>query len=391
MGLRVDVVRSAREQEALAKFRYRVYVEELKLIAPEAADGERRQLRDPLDHVSISWAIFDRDEVIGSLRMTPMKAIKDLTSLVGKFDFESAIRLFGASAIVTTSRFIVDPRAKGGTAMLRMMTACFEEARRQGARLNYGDCSPGLLLFYEHMGYRRYVRPYNDPLYGFKLPIVMLFDQERLRIVGSPLYRVSLKYPRDQSVIDWFESTYREHVDNESAPFIDIGTFMSRVSAQLPGKLALGHIFEGLSDDDLQRLLAKASIFRVYPGDLVLRPGERAGALFLVLNGEMMIVVSQGNHASSRGVLTSGDFFGNVDEITLQPPNCEVQARSETLLLVAPMDHVKRFLAMRPSGPLLEKKLRTYVRSESSASFALPCGADEHAMALSRNCAPRCL
>ena len=104
MGLRVDVVRSAREQEALAKFRYRVYVEELKLIAPKAAGGERRQLRDPLDHVSISWAIFDRDEVIGSLRMTPMNAIEDLTSLVAKFDFESAIRLFGASAIVTTSR-----------------------------------------------------------------------------------------------------------------------------------------------------------------------------------------------------------------------------------------------------------------------------------------------
>jgi hypothetical protein len=105
----------------------------------------------------------------------------------------------------------------------------------------------------------------------------------------------------------------------------------------------------------------------------------------------MMIVVNQGNHASSRGVLKSGDFFGNVGEITLQPLNCEVQAHSETLLLVAPMDHVKRFFAMRPSGPLLEKKLRAYVRTKDSASFALPGGADEHAMALSRNCAPRCI
>lgn len=342
MGLDARRVESAAEFERLAEYRHRVYVEELGLLAASAAGAERR-LVDDLDDVSTSFAVFDGDKVVGSLRLTHLPDVADPEQLIEKFDNADAVAAFGAPAICTTSRFIVDEGVRRSRAMLRMMELCYEDAAERGVRLNYGDTSPGLLLFYEHMGYRRYTRPWNDPIYGFKLPIVMVGrDRERFRSVRSPLARVSLRWPHDEEAREWFETTYRAFVECESAPFQSPGGFAATVEGRLGRGLSeLPGLLNGLATAELEALLAKASLFDVRAGDRILRPDEREHGLLLVVSGE----VTERPPGESDRTFSPGDVFGDVAGGFVRQADSELVAETDGTLLVLPASHLEHLLA----------------------------------------------
>ena len=69
MGLTVTEARSEADREKIFEFRYRVYLDELHL-SPPTADHARKRLWDPLDDVSVSHALLDDGEVVGSLRVS---------------------------------------------------------------------------------------------------------------------------------------------------------------------------------------------------------------------------------------------------------------------------------------------------------------------------------
>lgn len=342
MGLEVRRVESAAEFARLAEYRYRVYVEDLGLLDASAADRERRRLIDALDDASISYAVFDGDRVVGSLRFTHLPDVPDPEPLIRKFDYGDSISAFGASAICMTSRFIVDEPVRRSRAMLRMMEMCYEDGEERGVRLNYGDTSPGLLLFYEHMGYRRYTRPWNDPVFGFKLPLVMLGrDQERFRRVRSPLLRVSLRLPDDEDAREWFDATYPEYVQSESAPFLPHGAFVAMVEGRLGhGPAELPGLLDGLDAAELEALLAKASLFDVREGDRILRPGERADGLLLVASGQMVERGPDGSRALSVGAV-----YGDIGGRFLRQVDREVVAETDGRLLVLPASHLEHLLS----------------------------------------------
>jgi N-acyl amino acid synthase FeeM len=342
LGLEVRRVRSAAEFERLAEYRYRVYVEELGLLDASAADPGRR-LVDALDDASTSYAVFDGERVVGSLRMTHLPDVSDPEPLVRKFRYGDAISEFGASAICMTSRFIVDEQVRRGRAMLRMMELCYEDGAELGVRLNYGDTSPGLLLFYEHMGYRRYTRPWNDEVYGFKLPIVMLGrDQEWFRRARSPLLRVSRREAHDAEAREWFEATHGAFVECESAPFQGVAAFVAGVERLLGGSPAeLPGLLQGLSREELEALLARASLFDACEGDRVVRPGEREHALLVVASGRLTEKAPNGSSES----LTAGAVFGDFAGRFVCRQGSEVVASTASRLLVLPTAQLEHVLA----------------------------------------------
>ena len=355
MGIEVRRVESAAELERLAGYRYRVYVEELGLLDASAADAARRRLVDDLDDVSTSYAVFDGERVVGSLRLTHLPAVGEPGTLVEKFRLEEAIASFGAAAICTTSRFIVEESVRRSRAMLRMMELCYEDARRLGVRLNYGDTSPGLLLFYEHMGYRRYTRPWNDPVYGFKLPILMVGrDPEWFRRVRSPLLRVALRWPPDDEAHEWFEATYGAAVACESAPFHAPRGFVAGVEALLGHALpGLPGLLHELTAGEVEALLSKASLFDVRAGDRLLRSGERVGGLLIVARGQLSLEAADGG----RETLVAGDALGDVGGRFVRRPDSEVAAAAEASLLVLPTAQLEHLLAAQdePSERLRDR------------------------------------
>jgi hypothetical protein len=207
----LEVVRLDPEYlDLVYRFRYQVYIEELGLTPPEA-DHLGCILRDSLDECSNQYALLDNESVVGSLRSTFLDDVADLAEFNRRFRMGPALRRFGRSAIGTTSRFMIAPKYRGSKALLHLMEAAYGDGRARGIRLNYGDCSPHMLPFYLHVGYRMYETAFMCSSYGLKIPLLMIFgDISWFQQVRSPLRRIASRYPDDAEARSWFEETYAD-------------------------------------------------------------------------------------------------------------------------------------------------------------------------------------
>lgn len=346
MSLAIKAVDTATEREEIFAFRYRVYVEELGMTSE--ADHERKWLCDSLDDVAVSYAVTDGDEILGSLRVVYLRDVPDTAALVQKFRMEPAIDDLGVDAICMTSRFILDRRLRHGKTIYRLIQKAHEDAISLGARLNYGDCSPHLLPFYEHLGYRRYTRGYNDSAFGYKIPIVMVVgDQRYLRSVRSPLVR--LENEDDPAARAWFEQHYAEYVRPSSAAFMPEELFFNllteRVASDPLHRIAL---LKGLDRDEAQVFLSRATLVRLGPDDLVVRKGDMDDTLYVMLSG--LAEVTTGDPSSPAvTVFGAGDTFGEIAFLTAVPRTANVVARTDCEVLVISGDFMERFIATEPA------------------------------------------
>jgi CRP-like cAMP-binding protein len=349
MAVTVHTAQTDAEREQVYAFRYQVYVGELGL-SPPTADPVRKRLWDPLDDVGVSHFLLDDGEVVGSLRMIFLADVPDPAPLVEKFRMEPAITAIGRAAVCTTSRFILHPRLRMSLAIHRLIEHAFEDAVGRGVRLNYGDCSPQLLPFYEHLGYRRYTDAYNDTAYGFKVLILMLGrDQQRLAQVRSPLARIAARFPDDPDARAWFARTYPGYLGLESAAFLPEGMFFDLLRERVPSDpLHSVGLLHGLDREEADRFLARATLVRAAPGDRILREGEPGDTLFVIFSGLAEVTLDE---APNRpvGILGAGDTFGEMGFLTAQPRIASVVARAPCELVVLSGDFLRRFIEREPA------------------------------------------
>lgn len=349
MGLKVGEATTDDERARLYAFRYRVYVEEMKIDTPEA-DHERKWLRDALDAQSRLHVLLDGEDVVGTLRTTILSEVEDRSYLENKFHIEPALEKFSPNEICATGRFMLDPKLRHGTAILRLMKSGFEQAHRHGIRLNYGDCSPHLLPFYEHLGFRRYERAFNDTSYGFKVPILMLLgDRERLERVRSPLARIGKDAPTDVEAHDWFEKTYPEAASLESAQLLPEGVFLELLRQRIAtDPLHSEGLLHGLDEDEASRFLARATVVEAQPGDLIVRQGELGDTLFVVMKGVCEV---QREETPDRALsfLGSGDPFGEIGFLTESLRTANVVARTPCDIVVLSAEFLRAFLNREPT------------------------------------------
>lgn len=335
--------------EALYRFRFAVYVKELAMTdSGRYPDG---LLRDGLDDFAANYALFDGDRVAGSLRVLTLARVPDgplRKDLVDKFALAPAVEAFGPDAIVTTSRFIVAPEYRRGTAVFRLMQRAFSDAFANGMRLNYGDCSPHLLPFYEQMGFRRYTDGFNDTAYGFKLPIVMVGrDRDFMRRARSPLARLLKPEDDDPDARDWFAAQYPDYVNPPTAAFMTEETFLSFLADRIAGDPAHHmSLLAGLGPADQQRFLASATTVKVNSGDRIVRKGDQDGTLYALLSG----IAEVTNPAGGLPLATfgAGDTFGEIGFLAEEPRTADVVARTAGEVLVLTGGFFDRFRNDQP-------------------------------------------
>jgi CRP-like cAMP-binding protein/N-acyl-L-homoserine lactone synthetase len=348
VSITVAPARTAEERAEVYAFRYRIYVDEMGL-QPPGADHQRRQLADEYDPHGLSYSLVEDGAIVGSLRCLFIDQLPDPSALIAKFHMEPALAAFGPSAIATTSRFMLDPRLRHGTAILRLIQAAYDDARCRGIRLNYGDCSPHMLEFYEHMGYRRFTRAYNDTFFGFKLPIVMLIGDKKLfDQVHSPLGRLAAAYPDDVEARHWFARTYPDYLELETASLLSEGSFFDllaeRVSSDPLHAVALLH---DLSREEADRFLAHATLIKAEPGDFIVRQGDRDDTVYILLSGLAEVIVDANEERPLRA-LAGGDIFGEIGFLTTTRRTASVVARAPSDILVLSALFLKRFLKQEP-------------------------------------------
>jgi GNAT superfamily N-acetyltransferase len=325
MAITIARAETTREISKVCELRYRVYIEELQIPTPEA-DHEWRWLRDPLEEHSISFAAWKDGEAIGSLRLTLLRDLPDPQPLLSRLKMHPAFGAFGPEAICTTSRFMLDPRMRNGRVIYPLMKAVYEHARDRGVRLNFGDCSPHQLRFYEHLGFRGYERGFADPAYGFKLPLLMLMGDRREFVKRrTPLARVAAAYPNDEESLRWFEKIYAGEAPAVTRNALGKGGVQQRLRECLNGGPAQRcGLLRGIPSEGLDTILDGATIFRVRAGDRITRRGEPATAAFVLAAGE-----ATGGGMERRRAVKPGDHFG-------QTTSFHTLTHSETVVAESP-------------------------------------------------------
>ncbi|MDG1401252.1 MAG: hypothetical protein P8R45_10960, partial [Candidatus Binatia bacterium] len=287
MGVVIGPAKTPREISEICELRYRVYVEELQIPTPEA-DHESRSIRDVIEENSLSFGAWKNGEAIGSLRVTCLADLPEPQKILSRLHMHPALAGFGMDALCTTSRFMLDPRNRNGRLIYPLMKVVYDYMRQREIRLNFGDCSPHQLPFYQHLGFRNYERGFDDPAYGYKLPLLMLLgDRQELLRRRTPLARAAANYLDDNEVIAWFHEMYPGAGPALTGTELGPGGMRPRVEQRLGSGVANScAIFRGMGDREIDQILDQSTIFRICTGDRVARRGEPAKSTFLLVAGE---------------------------------------------------------------------------------------------------------
>jgi CRP/FNR family cyclic AMP-dependent transcriptional regulator len=104
-------------------------------------------------------------------------------------------------------------------------------------------------------------------------------------------------------------------------------------------------LFGGLSDESLARLAAELPRRDTTAGTVVVREGEVAKDMFVVIGGELEVEKSASDGSTVRvAVLGPGDWFGEMALIDIQPRSASVRAVAPSLLLRLDAEQVERLV-----------------------------------------------
>lgn len=195
----------AEERDALYRFRYTIYVEEMGR-RQEYADHVGRRIQEPLDAGAFHLVAVQAGTIVGALRINrgTDEAIGYYRDL---YRMELAGPWFPERTTMITKFMVAAPLRKSSLA-LRLCESAFEWGCRNGARFDFIDCNPGLRALFLRLGYRQVQPDVVHPEYGRVHPLVLsTADAEHLAAVGSPFRRILARFAPDPAAVRHFSST----------------------------------------------------------------------------------------------------------------------------------------------------------------------------------------
>ncbi len=134
-------------------------------------------------------------------------------------------------------------------------------------------------------------------------------------------------------------------------------------------------LFAGLSRRQLGKLLVKLFEKEYEPGEVIFLEGERGKALFIVLDGRVVISRSADGNEQQLAMLGAGAYFGELALIDDLPRSATARADEHSSLLILYKSHFDDLIeghsaiALRVMSNLL-KTLAGYVRAAHASSIA---------------------
>ena len=128
---------------------------------------------------------------------------------------------------------------------------------------------------------------------------------------------------------------------------------MAGDSAARLGRLG---IFADLTEAELRDVAAELDERSFAEGDWVLRQGNPGAGLFIVVDGEVGVVIDD----EERTTLTTGSFFGEVSVLLAEPTTADIIVRKPLRCLVVPPQRAEEFLLAHPR--VMYRMLQTEAR-----------------------------
>ncbi|MBF0356138.1 MAG: cyclic nucleotide-binding domain-containing protein [Alphaproteobacteria bacterium] len=347
--LRIYQARSTDELEAVWRFRYQVYVEEMGKIALANADHKRRWLTDEMDENALILYAQEGDAVIATLRINRA----DRTRLPQAF--ETAYRLsrfddIPPSRLSFSSRLMVARDLRGTTALHKILAKAYETGLEDGIVYDFCHCAPALIELYEHLGYRPFTDNFLDPEVGYRVPLLLaLKDARHLEAVRSPFWR-KLKNRQelwqDAEDAEWLARKFPA-TTKASQWAIDDDAFWHFLADKLrPSTGRRVPLLEDLTQEEERHVLKSGTVLSCAAGDTILRTGDVGSELFVVLSG--LAEVRLGKSKKPIAVLEPGQVFGEIAFIADVKRSADVVALADSEILVVSQTFLKKLMKSSP-------------------------------------------
>jgi signal transduction histidine kinase len=123
-------------------------------------------------------------------------------------------------------------------------------------------------------------------------------------------------------------------------------------TAEIVRRLAETSLFGGLAEAELRRLARLGALERLAPGDLLIREGEPAEAMYLVLSGELAVTKRSGRSEIPLDQVGPGSLQGDIASLEGGRRLASVRAVTAAEVVRIPIDAVRALLASGPDVAL---------------------------------------
>jgi predicted GNAT family N-acyltransferase len=309
------------ELEAVYRFRYDVYVEEMGRYQG-AADHANRRFCEPED--GHSWIFFARegDEVVATGRLT-WGGAGFSERQIHHYHLERYVEELPPEMMMVGERLMVAPRLRGTGLVEELLARTSELNPGHDIRVNFGACEPHLLSLYIGMGLRTYApKNINSAEAGYLIPIVG-FPKGVDALVGvgrGPGDSPSTMPRCIQEILEGGGGAVR------SPLLVESEAYRAQVDEALH-KVAREGIsaFDGFTPDEEERCLGRSTIIECDAGDHVVKKGGSAHNVFVVLDGTLEVR----DDDRVVAVLSPGDVFGEMAFLLERPRGLDVYAATD--------------------------------------------------------------
>lgn len=298
------------EREAIYRFRYRVFHEELRVL-PEYTDHARKWFWDQTDEDPTMHHMYcgDLDDIQGVARVHLWPAGEIPPEQGDEFCpglFPGIERLHSAEI----GRFMIHRGARGSWVALAMTREMFLFlGERHKIDLVFSSCRPGLVPLYVRLG----SRPYGGKIYatpsGLVVPLVSaMSDEAYYRQVGAPTAPLIRKIfgPGRRAPLDLapFEPLFRAGEAQLQLQPARVEAALREAWERAPKETFLGR----LTPEALRGLSRHGLAMALKAGDGLLDASYREREVFVVLRGQLEVHAGE----ASLARLGPGEVVGEV-------------------------------------------------------------------------------
>ena len=347
----VTIAKTQEEREAIYRFRYQIYVGELKRDYPDA-DHEHKWLHDDDDEseYAVNFYTGTCDNITGAMRLLlwpPGKIPEHYFQLF-------SMKTFPGIEQLTTSelgRLMIRPDQRGNAIFPSLMCAMYEYLVIKEAQLCFLYCVPGLVKHYrKSIG----ARPYSAPLIaagsstGIPM-IVITSDSGYFKRTGALFADLSEQYFDSGNIPKLDTSAFRDVIEGESVPIkLDKDAIWKAFQEQLLENESSAPTFlKSLPAETLKKLTSSGFILTVSANDVVAKERTEEREVYVILKGVFEVV----SRNKRLAILEKGDLFGEVAFFTeAGQRSASVRAMSGGELLVLRRNFLKELTRSDPDA-----------------------------------------
>ena len=323
------------EREAAFRLRYDLYVAGMGRFSDQA-DHERRMLHDEYDATARCLIAVQDGKTVGTMRIhcgSDAPFSQDLRQTYALYKFQD---LVSEAHVCIAERLMVTKSLRGSTLTSKMFSYVYEFLLKNGTELVLVGCEPHLINHWIKLGFRPFAPPFSYQGVGLGVPLAaIVWDVEHLRKMGSPLAAAVHEDAESHAGAVRRLAKALPETGPVLSELVDPHGFVQSVFNALEcldKRRPL--IFDGLTNDDVTRCIERAHLIKCNRGEVVVKEGNAAQTLFILLEGQVDIR-RKGQVIAKAG---PGAVFGEVAFLLGTPRTADVVVTADSTQILSLSD-----------------------------------------------------